>query len=257
MITVKFPALNNALEKDLKDLKDDDPRRGIIVLNNNAIVFRSGFCFVCDLLDYFTIEEGIEDQSSLEELERILYFMDGKVFGVDFWKELTKGANMKMVDGNLFVDTPKYSKALHYKDVEIAVLEPLKMLSKATYQEPNNVMSIAIPFGVLQQIYSCLSASFKFDSIIFEFNAQEKPVKFTFKNRKHFYGYIMPNYDAAVEGFKFDVLETFTKSISGYLETLEEELKSKQAPPPPPTSQEIANAMMMQDEEDSNQTKID
>ena len=60
MITVKFPALNKALTKDVKDLTEDDPRRGIIVLNNNAIILNDTFCIVCDLFEYFTLEAGIE-----------------------------------------------------------------------------------------------------------------------------------------------------------------------------------------------------
>jgi hypothetical protein len=257
MITVKFPALQKALDKDLKDLPENDPRRGIIVLNNNAIVIRNQFCFVCDLYEYFTVEEGIEDQLDLEELERILFFMDGKTFGIDFWKELTNGANMKMVEGNLFVDTPKYSKALHYKDIDIRLLEPLSALKKITYQEPAPIDCVAIPFGVLQQIYSCLAPSFKLDFIILEFNAQERPVKFTFKNRKHFYGYIMPHYDAAVEGFKFDNLETFFHSISGYHDQLVEEYNKTQVPPLPPPSQDIANGIVEDANEEDNEPKFD
>ena len=71
MITIKFPALNKALTKDVKDLPDDDPRRGIIVLNNNAIILRNDFCLVCDLFEYFTIETGIEDEDEIKELEKI------------------------------------------------------------------------------------------------------------------------------------------------------------------------------------------
>ena len=210
MITIKFPALDKALLKDLKDLPDNDPRRGIIVLNNNAIVLRDNFCLVCDLYEYFTIEKGIDDPNELEELDRILFFMDSKIFGVEFWKELTKGANMKMNNGTLYVDTPKYSKNLHYKEVDVNFLEPLSKIREVSYQESSMVDSISVPFGALNLIYSCLSADFKMDKIIFEFNSQDKPVKFTFKDRKHFYGFIYPDYDAIQEGFRFDILEQFT-----------------------------------------------
>ena len=249
MITVKFPALNKALQKDVKDLKDDDPRRGIIVLNNNAIILRDTFCLVCNLYEYFTLEAGVEDSEELEELERILYFMDGKVFSNEFWGELTKGANVEMKEGNLHVENPKYSKDLHYKHLEYDLLEPLEKLNKINIQKEELVPTIAIPFGALNIIYSCLSTDFKNDVIIFEFKSQDAPVKFTFRARKHFYGYIMPHYDAANESFKFELLESFMDDNKDFLEELREELKKKTVPPPPPN-------IITREDEDLNQMKL-
>lgn len=251
MITVKFPSLEKALKKDLKDLPETDPRRGIIVLSNNAIVIQDRFCFVCDLYDYFTLEAGIEDDFELEELDRILNFMDNKVFSKEFWSELTKGANMKIKNGGLFVENPKYSKDLHYKELEYALLEPLNNLSKLSKQECLPVESIAIPFGVLNQIYSCLSADFKNDIIIFEFNAQDRPVRFTFRARKHFYGYVLPNYDAAQEGFKFETLNQFVNEMEDFIEVLKAEEKSKLTPPPPP----IVGAMIDEANKEEEESK--
>lgn len=235
MITVKFPALNKALTKNVKDLPEDDPRRGIIVLNNNAIVLRNSFCLVCDLYEYFTIEAGIEDDFELEELERILFYMDGKVFSGEFWTELTKGANIKMQEGNLYIENPKYAKDLHHKELEIDLLEPLKKLDRIAKQPESMLSAIGIPFGALNTIYSCLSADFKNDIIIFEFSSQDSPVKFTFRKRKHFYGYLMPHFDSVQEGYRFDTLTEFITAITPYLEELKAEFerKSKPAPPPP------------------------
>lgn len=234
MITVQFPALQKALTKDVKDLPEDDPRRGIIILNNTAIVLRNSFCLVCNLYDYFTIEAGIEDDLELAELEKILFFLDGKIINSEFWAELTKGANMKMNNGNLFVENPKYSKDLHYKEFDADFLEPLIALEKLAESPTGNIDCIALPFGMLNIIYTCLASEFKKDMIIFEFIRQDAPVRFTFKNRKHFYGYIHPNYDAAQGGFMFDELNSFTNSVKGYLETLKEKAKV----PTPPTENE-------------------
>lgn len=236
MITIQFPALHKALTKDVKDLPENDPRRGIIVLNNNAIILRNDFCLVCDLYEYFTVESGIEDEVEIKELEKILYFMDGKIFSPEFWTELTKGANMKMKEGHLFVENPKYAKDLHHKIIPIDLLEPLKKLWKVNEQPEELLSAIGIPFGALNIIYSCLSTDFKTDIIIFEFNRQDAPVKFTFRKRKHFYGYINPHYDAVQEGFRFDILDTFMKAISGYLQDLIEDAKKNVAPPPPTES---------------------
>jgi hypothetical protein len=233
MITVSFPALNNALTKDVKDLPENDPRRGIIVLNNNAIVLQNNFCIVCDLYEYFTIESGVEDPEELEELDKILFWMDGKIFSSEFWKEITKGANMKMNEGNLYVENPKYSKDLHHKEIPIDLLEPLKKLQDISKQPEDLISAIAIPFGSLQKIYSCLASEFKNDIIIFEFNRQDSLVKFTFRKRKHFYGYIKPHYDSVQEGFRFESLNNFITAIGSYIEQLEEEAKQTVPEPPP------------------------
>lgn len=259
MITVKFPALNKALTKDLKDLPENDPRRGIIVLNNNAIVLRNNFCFVCNLYDYFTIESGIEDDHELEELQKIMFYMDGKIFGNEYWNELTKGANMKIENDLLFIENPKYSKDLYYKEVPINLLEPLICLQDISNQNENLLSVVSVPFGVLNTIYSCLSSEFKNDHIIFEFSGQDRAVKFTFRNRKHFYGYIMPHYDSAQEGFRFETLEHFVQEVSELIEELREANRAvAQAPPPPLTdSQKLANDMVTEaNEEDSFQLKI-
>lgn len=250
MITLKFPAINKALQKDLKDLNDDDARRGIIVLNNNAIVLRDGFCLVCDLKDYFTIECGIEDDYELKELDKIMFFMDGNVFSNEFWNELTKGSNMEIKNGSLFVENPKYSKDLHQKSIDIDFIEPLSKLTNLSNQKEDFVSSIAIHFGSLKTIYDCLPSEFKNDHIIFQFTGQDMPVAFTFRNRKHFYGYVKPNYDAAQEGFKFEYLNNYVESITDLLDGLKEDAKSALPPPPPlanitdvPTAEEIPNQL--------------
>ncbi len=234
MITVKFPALQKALTKDTKDLNDDDPRRGIIVINGRAIVIQDAFCLVCNLDEYFRIEAGIEDEFEIQELERILFYMDGKVFSKEFWLELTKGANMKMNNGSLYLENPKYSKDLHQKDIDIPTdfIEPLSALANLQKQAVQVLSAIAIPYGALKTIYDCLTSDFKTDLIIFEFTGQDMPVKFTFRKRKHFYGYFHPHFDAAQEGFKFEDLETFTLGTAEFLAQLKEDAKGKVPPVP-------------------------
>jgi hypothetical protein len=69
--------------------------------------------------------------------------------------------------------------------------------------------------------------------IVLEFTGQDMPVKFTFRKRKHFYGFISPHYDSAQEGFKFELLEELIVSTEKMLNDLKEEEKNKVIPPPP------------------------
>lgn len=233
-LTLKFPKLEKALTKN-KDLKDDDPRKGIIVLNNNAIVINDDFCLVIELMDYFAIDCGIEDELELQELKKILFYMDEKIFTKEYWEELTKGATMRMNGDAIYIETPKYAKDLHYKHMEANLLFPLSMLKSVSESRQSLISAVALPFGSLKQIYDTLPNDFKGDHIIFEFADQTRPTKFTFRNRKHVYGYILPHYDAAQEGFKFETMHAFVedeyiKSITVELETAK---KASLAPPPP------------------------
>lgn len=248
MITLKFPKIETALRKpnSLKDEPLDSPLRGIIVLNQKAMVFNSGWMIVVDLYDYFTLECGIEQDDHLDTLEGILMYMNGKVFSSDYWNELTKGANMKMKQGSLEVENPRFSKDLHYKTLDINIIEPLSNLTTAKDLVENMVPSVAINFGIINSIYKILPADFKNDDIIFQFASQDAYVKYTFRKRKHIYGYIKPNYQSAQEVYKFENLNNFVSDFQGYLE----ELKKDNTPPPPPKKEEVKK------EEVPNQLKI-
>ena len=234
MITLKFPALHNALLKKTQDLNDDDPRKGIIVIGEHAIVVNDNFLLVCNLKDYFQIEEGIEDELEVKELDKILFNMDGKMFSAEFWKELTSGSNMQIEQGSIFIQNLKYSKNLHHKEVSVNLIEPLSQLRGIRKQSVNMLSCVALPFGALNNVFSVLKTEFKLDNIIFEFTGQDMPVKFTFRNRKHFYGCIMPHYDAAQEGFKFEDLDIFVSEYNDQLDELLEEAKAEAIAPAPP-----------------------
>lgn len=240
MITLTFPKLDKALmnNKSLKDEPLESPLRGIIVLNQKAIAFNHGFIIVIDLYDYFVIEKEISDSEQIQTLEGILMYMNGKVFSSDYWSELTKGANMEMRRGSLYVDNPRFSKDLHYKEVDVNIIEPLVKLTIARKLEPNIVDSIAFNFGYLNTIYSVLPTEFKNDDVIFEFNRKDSFVKFTFKKRKHIYGFLVPSYDSVSESFKFENLNNF---VDDYQEHLEE-LKIKNTPPLPPPPTPVKNS---------------
>jgi len=253
MITLKFPKLETALQKAnaLKDEPLDSPLRGIIVLEQKAMVFNMGWMIVIDLYDYFTIECGIEHDDELNSLEGILMYMNGKIFSSDYWSELTKGANMQMKQGALEVENPRFSKDLHYKELNVNIIEPLSKLTKARTLEESMVGSIAINFGVLNSIYKILPADFKIDDIIFQFSSQNDYVKYTFRERKHIYGYIKPGYDAVQEGFRFTNMEFFVDNFQDYLSGL---IADQTPPLPPPLP--VKDETRKEDESDNNPLKL-
>lgn len=241
MITLKFPKLEKALTKQDKTFKDDDPRKGVIVFRDNAIVFTHYYCLVVNLKDYFRNDCDITDETELRELRRILFFMNAKTFNKEFWEELTKGANMKMDQGNLYIENPRYAKHLHYKEIEINHLPILETLIIANNLPSGPTSVISLPYGALISIAETLKADFKNDHIIMEFSGADKFVRFTFRNRKHFYGIIMPHFDSAQEGFRFEYLNNFMND-EFIKETVAElrEIHKPKLPPPPPKTVETA-----------------
>jgi hypothetical protein len=231
MINLQFPKLNNALIKNQKDLDENDPRRGVIVIDKHAIILNAKFCMVVDLYSYFSIDGGITDRAELDELKDILFYMNGKVFNSEYWNELVKGANMEMHEGKLFIETPKYAKDLHYKDAEINLYEPLQRLLALSEGSKGMVPAISIPFEALELIYATLKPQFKADHLILEFQSTDKPVRFTTKDRKFVFGFIMPHYESLEEGFRFEYLDNFAKNDQ--VEYFLEEYKPSAVPQAP------------------------
>lgn len=243
MINLKFPKLHNALIKDQKELDDNDPRKGVIIVDRHAIVLNAKFCMVVDLYAYFCLDCGKAEKEELEELNAILFYMNGKVFNSEYWNELVKGANMEMHEGKLYIETPKYAKDLHYKDAEINLYEPLQRLLAASEGGSGIVDAISIPFLAIEQIYSTLKAEFKMDHLILEFQGKDKPVRFTTKERKFVFGFIMPHYESLEEGFRFEYLNNFVESkhFNFYLEE-HEPVKVPVAPVIPSREEELIAA---------------
>jgi hypothetical protein len=242
MINLQFPKLNNALIKNQKEMDENDPRRGVIIVDNHAIVLNAKFCLVVNLYDYFSLDCGISAQEELAELKKILFYMNGKTFNSEYWNELVKGANMEIQKNMLLIETPKYAKDLYYKDMDINLYEPLQRLIEVSEYEQNMVPAISLPFAALDLIYNTLKAEFKDDHIILEFTSTDRPVKFTFKDRKFVFGFIMPHYASLEEGFRFEHLENFAKNETvGFL--LEEHTPAlvPEAPEDIPEVPEIPN----------------
>jgi hypothetical protein len=231
MITLKFPKLEKALMKADKDWSNDNPRLGIIILQQNAIVLNHNFMLVVDLYDYFVDDCDITDENEIKELKRILFFMNGKIFNKQFWEELTKGANMRMKEGALFIESPRYAKDLHYKEMQVDFLDPLERLEEVNAQDQGVLSVVSLPFAAFLSIGDTLKTDLKLDHIILEFSDQTRPVKFTFRNRKHFYGYIIPDYDSAQEGFRFENLQYFMKDE--VIREMIADLRAQKTPPPP------------------------
>ncbi len=210
MITVKFPNIHKSLAKNTKDFSENDPRKGVIVIGNNAIVYQMNFILIINLFDFFQIEQGIVSEEDIRSLKKILFYMNGKVFPLNYWKELTVGANISIVDGVLSVETPKYSKDLHYKPLDINFSIIINKLKRTESLKEFNVGSIAIPFQPLNLIYSCLDL--KNDHIIFSFSGESDLIKFTFKNKDYCYGCINPNTEAVSVPNLFYLLEEFVNS---------------------------------------------
>ena len=96
--------MQKLVSKDTAELEPDDPKKGVVVLSDHAIVVTSKSILFFNLKDYFIKSNDIDDQETLETLGTIMDFMHGHMFSPAFWEELTKGAIVSVEDETLQLD---------------------------------------------------------------------------------------------------------------------------------------------------------
>ena len=231
MLTIEFPKLNTALvkPKELQELNVDNPRRGVLVIERTAIIIQDDFVLCFDLYEHFTVAKGITDDQEKKDLEKILFFMNGKIFSNEFWKELVGGATMSLHNGNLKLESPKYSKDLHYKVVDVDFLEPIEELIRAKNKDTAPTPATSISFPILKILWDALPKGVREDNIIFEFTGIDSLARFTFGRNRYVYGFVRTDFATAAEGFKFEDLSFFVNSdmFQFFKEDAQEKRKAK------------------------------
>lgn len=87
MITLQFPAIHKILPSEAFS-SDVVHRKGVLVLNNCAIVITPKIMAVIDLEALFV--GNSTDEVLIQETKEILDYMNQKVFPASYWEELTK-----------------------------------------------------------------------------------------------------------------------------------------------------------------------
>ena len=214
MVTLKFPALHNALQKSMHDVDPLDVKSGVYIYSNRAYILQDDFLLICNLYDYFTIEGGVETDEQLKGLNSVLSYLNGKVINKALWIELTKESVMKVDNGRLSLHSEGYVKDYKIFPSTVKATGMFNRVKTVIDKVPTAIQSLSLPMASFNFIYSTLKKTFNSEHIIFEFCGQANAVKFTFRKRKHIYGYIIPHYDSANEEFKFEDFNTICEELN-------------------------------------------
>ena len=90
----KLPALHNVVRKSNASSKEDI-KQYIFIHNGIAFTFDQPV-FIVDLREYVKNECNIEDEEDIEELDKILNFLNHKAIPVAAWKELTTESDVTL-----------------------------------------------------------------------------------------------------------------------------------------------------------------
>jgi len=202
MISLKFPPLHKLLGKDIAELPEDSPKRGIAVLADHAIVVNERYLLFFNMKDYFIKQNGIDDEEIMEVLGSIMDFMHGRMFKKAFWEELTKGAIVSVEDNTLQLDGA-VRKDLIYSDQSFDSSEILEMLKRSANGEPMDVSRSAIYVEPLFDILNIMKGYVKKDSVAFEYMGVNTMVRFTFESNPWMFGLVSSDPMLTSKGFLF------------------------------------------------------
>lgn len=213
MISLKFPPLEKFVSNDVSELNDEDPRKGVVVLNDHAIVLTTRSLVFFNLKDYFINKNSIQDQDILNDLGLIMDFMHGRMFSKAFWAELTKGAVVSVLDETLQLDGA-VRKDLIYSSQTFDKGEILTYLSKSVSVKPVSVSRGALYVEPLLFILSTFKSFVKNDSIAFEYAGVNTMVRFTFKENPWIFGLVSTDPLLSSQEFLFSDMGLLYELIS-------------------------------------------
>lgn len=94
----KLPSLHNEVSKS-NSKSVEDIRQYIYIHNGIAMTFGTPV-FIVDLREYIKNECSIEEEDDIDELDKILGFLEGKAIASDAWKELTTQCEVEFEEEN-------------------------------------------------------------------------------------------------------------------------------------------------------------
>jgi len=205
-ITINFPKLEKALRKDKKNVKLFY-EKGIVILSGVAFAITDSLILAVDLKEFFIMEKNIESDEEMSELDMILFHLEQKVFSKEYWEELTKLSDMSIVEGKLKIENLHYTKTLDYEHEMNNFGSLLKILNDFNnYDElEDKSTEICLEVSSLISIIESWKTHLKLDTIYFK-PIDKNYVKFTFKKRPYFFGFI-DNKNINKDPFSYDAMK--------------------------------------------------
>lgn len=212
MLSLKFPPLEKLLAKDTTELDPDNPRNGVCVYNENAIIVQEQWLLMFNLSDYFINTMAYTSDKEIRDLAELMEFMHGKMFSSAFWKELTQTSFVSITHEGISLDGV-IRKDIHYKEKFFDDSE-LRMICMGMAEcTPTSKKVNAVNVAPLLSILGTLRPLVKNDTIVLRTVGEATPIQFTFDGNPWIYGVLFPEISVSSKNFMFDQLENFSRSF--------------------------------------------
>ena len=179
-----------------------------------------------NLREYIKSECEVDDEESLEQLDTILLWLEGKSFTKEFWSQLTKEQIVYMEGDALVVEDSFFTSYFHYQSVEL----DLRLILKSTADNVNltdfSLYRVSFSGNHLELLQKAFKNELKKDYLNLEFSETSKPVKFSLSIRNFIFGSIKSTMNSASELMAFIGNKDFKEILDKHLSSL---------PPMPPS----------------------
>lgn len=212
MIYLKFPKMEKLLLKDTKELGSANPKVGVCVMMDHAVVLRNRDIVFFNLKDYFVKENDIDTDKKLGELKSVLDFMNGKMFTKAFWEELTKGA-MVSIDEDRIELEGAVRKDLIYEYREFVSSEIETYLKSNASSVPASMPRKAFYVDSLLQLFSTFKTMLQDCSMAIESTGANTPLRYAFDDCPWIWGIMQSDPDLTSKNFIFNDLLTMNLDL--------------------------------------------
>lgn len=207
----KLPQLQKVVSNN-KNLPDEEESKLIHVIDGFAYVY-NGILVGVDLREYVKKECSIDSPDDIQELDRILNYLNNKSFTKSYWTELTKEASVSFTIDGLEITNDHYTKLLVYSQV-VSINTNMNILRLELERKSEPIDEVAVYGSDIIRVIDVFKNEMKTDSFIFKFTGKANAIKFAGRSKGYIFGVISTNYDASEEMFdNFESMVDFTESV--------------------------------------------
>jgi ribosome-binding ATPase YchF (GTP1/OBG family) len=166
MVQLQFPGIHKLLPATSLD-NNLSYKKGVIILNKSAVVITTRTIAVCNLEDLFLSSE--KDEEVQKKVYEILNYMEGKVFPISYWEELTKKSLIEYNQDEdvLFIKGSGYEKNLYNYLEGFNVIDVINILKTIQFKNPpeSKEANYYMDFQFIKQFVSAFSNVLKIDKL--------------------------------------------------------------------------------------------
>lgn len=214
----KLPSIHHLTNQN-KKIGNDNPSKYIHVLKSHAYVNHEIIAAV-NLREYVKLECDVDDEEDIDELYRILEWLEGKSFTKEFWEQLTKEKSVTLVDDSLMIEDSTFTSYLHYQSIELDLRLPIKSISDNIDIPDFSLFRVSFSGAHMELLQKAFKNELKKDYLNLEFSETSKPVKFSFSTRNFIFGSIKSTMNSASELMAFIGNKDFKEILDEHLDSL-------------------------------------